>query len=199
MPAEYIEILGGILPDRDLQPNSLIVHQVVEREGAHPRRIDQGAARVIDAKGPGLIILLPVIDKMVKVSLRLVALDVDPQDVITRDNVSVKVNAVLYFRVRDPSRAVLEIEDFLFTHPKISEVAVFGIPDEFYGEEIMAWIQLHAGESATEEEIREYCKGQLAHFKIPKHIRFVDEFPMTVTGKLQKFRMREMVMEEMKQ
>ena len=92
-----------------------------------------------------------------------------------------------------------EIEDFLFTHPKISEVAVFGIPDEFYGEEIMAWIQLHAGETATEEEIRDYCKEQLAHFKIPKHIRFVDEFPMTVTGKLQKFRMREMVMEEMKQ
>ena len=90
-----------------------------------------------------------------------------------------------------------EIEDLLFTHPKISEVAVFGIPDKFYGEEIMAWIQLHAGESATEEEIREYCKGQLAHFKIPTHIRFVDAFPMTVTGKLQKFRMREMVMEEM--
>ena len=91
-----------------------------------------------------------------------------------------------------------EIEDLLFTHPKISEVAVFGIPDEFYGEEIMAWIQLHAGETATEGEIRDYCKGQLAHFKIPKYIRFVDEFPMTVTGKLQKFRMREIVLEEMK-
>ena len=84
-----------------------------------------------------------------------------------------------------------EIEDFLFTHPKISEVAVFGIPDEFYGEEIMAWIQLHAGETATEEEIREYCKGELAHFKVPRYIRFVEEFPMTVTGKVQKFRMRE--------
>ncbi|MGD9254980.1 MAG: AMP-binding protein, partial [Chromatiales bacterium] len=69
--------------------------------------------------------------------------------------------------------------------------------DDFYGEEIMAWIQLHAGETATEEEIRDYCKGQLAHFKIPKHIRFVEEFPMTVTGTLQKFRMREMVMQEM--
>jgi fatty-acyl-CoA synthase len=91
-----------------------------------------------------------------------------------------------------------EIEDFLFTHPKISEVAVFGIPDEFYGEEIMAWIQLHAGETATEEEIREYCKGQLAHFKIPRYIRFVEEFPMTVTGKVQKYRMREMVLEEMR-
>jgi fatty-acyl-CoA synthase len=90
-----------------------------------------------------------------------------------------------------------EIEDFLFTHPKISEVAVFGIPDDFYGEEIMAWIQLHAGETATEEEIREYCKGELAHFKVPRYIRFVEEFPMTVTGKVQKFRMREMVMQEM--
>jgi len=90
-----------------------------------------------------------------------------------------------------------EIEDFLFTHPKISEVAVFGTPDDFFGEEIVAWIQLHAGETATEEEIRDYCKEQLAHFKIPKHIRFVEEFPMTVTGKLQKYRMREIVLEEM--
>ena len=84
-----------------------------------------------------------------------------------------------------------EIEDFLFTHPKIAEVAVFGIPDEFYGEEVMAWIQLHKGSTLSEEEIREYCKGNIAHFKIPKYIWFVDEFPMTVTGKLQKFRMRE--------
>jgi fatty-acyl-CoA synthase len=85
-----------------------------------------------------------------------------------------------------------EIEDFLFTHPKIAEVAVFGVPDDYYGEEVMAWIQLHAGESATEDEIRAFCTGNIAHYKIPKHIRFVDEFPMTVTGKLQKFRMREM-------
>ena len=92
-----------------------------------------------------------------------------------------------------------EIWDFLFTYPKISEVAVFGIPDETYGEEIMAWIQLHAGETATEKEIREYCKGELAHFKIPRYIRFVDEFPMTVTGKVQKFRMREMVVGEMRE
>ena len=92
-----------------------------------------------------------------------------------------------------------EIEDFLFTHPKVSEVAVFGIPDEYFGEEIMAWIQLHEGERATEEEIRAFCKERIAHFKIPKYIRFVDSFPMTVTGKLQKFRMREIAMEEMKE
>ena len=92
-----------------------------------------------------------------------------------------------------------EIEDFLFTHPKVAEVAVFGIPDEFYGEEVMAWIQLHAGETATQEEIREFCKGRIAHFKIPKYIWFVDEFPLTVTGKLQKFRMREIAVEKMKQ
>jgi fatty-acyl-CoA synthase len=89
-----------------------------------------------------------------------------------------------------------EIEEFLFTHPKIAQVAVFGIPDEFYGEEVMAWIQLHAGETATEEEIRAFCKDQIAHFKIPKHIWFVEEFPMTVTGKLQKFRMREIALEK---
>jgi fatty-acyl-CoA synthase len=90
-----------------------------------------------------------------------------------------------------------EIEDFLFTHPKIAQVAVFGIPDEYYGEEVMAWVMLHPGESMDEEELHEYCRDRIAHFKIPSHIWFVDEFPMTVTGKLQKFRMREMALEKM--
>ncbi len=84
-----------------------------------------------------------------------------------------------------------EIEDYLFTHPKISQAAVFGVPDEFYGEEIAAWIELHPGEEMSEEELRAYCAEGLAHFMVPKYLRFVDEFPMTVTGKLQKFRMRE--------
>ncbi len=92
-----------------------------------------------------------------------------------------------------------EIEDFIFTHPKVEEVAVFGIPDEFYGEEVMAWIQLHTGETATADEIRAFCKGKIAHFKVPKHIWFVKEFPMTVTGKLQKFRMREIAAEKLHQ
>ncbi len=91
-----------------------------------------------------------------------------------------------------------EIEDFLFTHPKISEAAVFGVPDEYYGEEIVAWIQLHEGQSATPDEIKNFCAGKIAHFKIPKYIRFVDSFPMTVTGKLQKFRMREMMLKDRK-
>ncbi len=90
-----------------------------------------------------------------------------------------------------------EIEEYLFTHPKIAQVAVFGVADEFYGEEIMAWIELHAGEAASEEEIRAFCKEGLAHFKIPRYIWFVDEFPMTVTGKLQKFRMREIAEERL--
>jgi fatty-acyl-CoA synthase len=92
-----------------------------------------------------------------------------------------------------------EIEAFLFTHPKVAQVAVFGVPDAFYGEEVMAWVQLREGEEATEEEIRAFCKGQIAHFKIPRYVWFVEEFPMTVTGKLQKFRMREMAMEQMAQ
>jgi len=92
-----------------------------------------------------------------------------------------------------------EIEDFLFSHPKIEEVAVFGIPDEYYGEEVMAWVQLHAGETATEEEIREFCKGNIAHFKIPRYIWFVEEFPLTVTGKPQKYRMREIAVQKMTQ
>ncbi len=90
-----------------------------------------------------------------------------------------------------------EIEDYIFTHPKVAEIAVFGIPDEYYGEEIMAWIQLHEGETSTAEEIRDFCQDHIAHFKIPKHIWFVEEFPMTVTGKLQKFRMRELAMEKL--
>jgi fatty-acyl-CoA synthase len=90
-----------------------------------------------------------------------------------------------------------EIEDYMFTHPKAAEVAVFGIPDEYYGEEVMAWIQLHEGATATEDEMKRFCKGKIAHFKIPKYIWFVEEFPMTVTGKLQKFRMREIAMEKL--
>ena len=90
-----------------------------------------------------------------------------------------------------------EIEEVLFTHPKVAQVAVFGVPDEFYGEEVMAWIQLHASQTITELEIREFCKDKLAHFKIPKYLWFVDEFPTTVTGKLQKFRMREIAVEKL--
>jgi fatty-acyl-CoA synthase len=90
-----------------------------------------------------------------------------------------------------------EIEDFIFTHPKVAEVAVFGVPDDYYGEQVMAWIQLRAGESASEEEIREFCKERITHYKIPRYIWFVDEFPVTVTGKLQKFKMREMAMERL--
>lgn len=91
-----------------------------------------------------------------------------------------------------------EIEEFLFSHPKVAQVAVFGIPDEFYGEEVVAWIQLHAGERAKEEELKAFCREEIAHFKVPKQIWFVDEFPMTVTGKLQKFRMREITIKKMR-
>jgi fatty-acyl-CoA synthase len=88
-----------------------------------------------------------------------------------------------------------EIERVLSGHPKVAQAGVIGIPDEFYGEQVMAWIQLHTGETVTEEEIRSYCRDRLAHFKVPAVIRFVEAFPMTVTGKLQKFRMREMAAE----
>ena len=90
-----------------------------------------------------------------------------------------------------------EIEDFLFTHPKVAAVAVFGVPDEYYGEQVMAWVQLHEGERVSEQELRDFCKGSIAHFKIPHYIWFVEEFPMTVTGKLQKFRMRELAIERL--
>ncbi len=87
-----------------------------------------------------------------------------------------------------------EIEEFLHTHPKINDVYVVGLPDERLGESVLAWIQLKTGEQADEEEIRDYCQGKIAHFKIPEYMRFVDEFPMTVTGKVQKFLIREQEM-----
>ena len=94
-----------------------------------------------------------------------------------------------------------EIEDFIFTHPKVAEVAVFGVPDDFYGEQVAAWIELHKdekeGETVTENEIREFCKEEIAHFKIPKYIHFVETFPMTVTGKVQKFKMREEMIKQL--
>ncbi len=88
-----------------------------------------------------------------------------------------------------------EIEEFLHQHPKIADVYVVGLPDARLGEAVLAWIKLKAGESMTENEVRDYCRGQIAHFKIPQYIRFVDAFPMTVTGKVQKFRIREQEIE----
>jgi len=90
-----------------------------------------------------------------------------------------------------------EIEEFLHHHRKIQDVAVFGVPDDRYGEEICAWIKIRAGETLTAEEVREFCSDQIAHYKVPRHIRFVDEFPMTVTGKVQKFIMRERMVAEL--
>ena len=89
-----------------------------------------------------------------------------------------------------------EIEEFLYTHPKVAEVQVVGLPNEYLGEVVLAWIRLRPGETATAAEIREFCQGKIAHFKIPEHIRFVDAFPTTVTGKVQKFKIREQEMRE---
>ena len=90
-----------------------------------------------------------------------------------------------------------EIEEFLFRHPKIQGVACFGVPDSIYGEVLCAWVQLRAGAEANEDAIKVFCKGQIAHYKVPHYVRFVDEFPMTVTGKLQKFIRRERMMREL--
>ena len=90
-----------------------------------------------------------------------------------------------------------EIEEFLYTHPKVADVQVIGVPDERFVEEVMAWVMLKPGETADEEEIREFCKGKIAHYKIPRYVKMASEFPMTVTGKIQKYRMREMSIEEL--
>ncbi|MGA4636391.1 AMP-binding protein [Pseudomonas solani] len=89
-----------------------------------------------------------------------------------------------------------EVEEFFFTHPAVADVQVIGIPCSRYGEELVAWVQLHPGHDATAEALRDWARARIAHFKVPRHFRFVSEFPMTVTGKIQKFRMREISIEE---
>jgi len=90
-----------------------------------------------------------------------------------------------------------EVEEFLYRHPKIAEIQVFGVPDPKFGEELCAWVKLREGETLTEEQVRDFCRGQIAHYKIPRYVRFVSDFPMTVTGKMQKFIMRETMAKEL--
>jgi len=90
-----------------------------------------------------------------------------------------------------------EVEEFLYTHPKVSDVQVIGLPDPKYGEEIMAWVKVKPGEQVSAEELIAFCRGQIAHYKVPRHFKFVDAFPMTVTGKIQKFLMRQQSIEEL--
>jgi fatty-acyl-CoA synthase len=89
-----------------------------------------------------------------------------------------------------------EIEEFLYRHPAIQDVQVFGIPDPRYGEELCAWIKVRDGSTLTDDDVKAFCKDQIAHYKVPRHIRFVNDFPMTVTGKMQKFIMRETMIAE---
>jgi fatty-acyl-CoA synthase len=90
-----------------------------------------------------------------------------------------------------------EVEDFLYTHPDVAEVQVIGVPSERYGEEVMAWVKVRDGASVSTEDLAEFCRGKIATFKIPRLWKFVESFPMTVTGKVQKFRMRELAIEEL--
>jgi fatty-acyl-CoA synthase len=90
-----------------------------------------------------------------------------------------------------------EIEEFLYSHPAVQDVQVIGVPDQKYGEEVMAWVVLKPGSQVDEDGIKDFCRGKIAHFKVPRYVKFTDGFPMTVTGKIQKFKMREMAVEEM--
>jgi fatty-acyl-CoA synthase len=90
-----------------------------------------------------------------------------------------------------------EVEEFIYTHPDVEDVQVIGVPDERYGEELMAWVRLRPGADVDADALREFCRGRIAHFKIPRYVKLVDEFPMTVTGKVQKFKMREAAIEEL--
>ena len=90
-----------------------------------------------------------------------------------------------------------EIEEFLYRHPAVLDIAVVGVPDRRYGEEICACIRLRDGVQATEEDIREFCRGQIAHYKVPRYVRFMDGFPQTITGKTQKYLLRVQLQREL--
>jgi fatty-acyl-CoA synthase len=90
-----------------------------------------------------------------------------------------------------------EVEEFLYTHPDVIDVQVIGVPDVKYGEELCAWVRRVDGSQLTSEQLREWCQGKLAHYKVPRYVRFTGEFPMTVTGKVQKFKMRETSIDEL--
>jgi fatty-acyl-CoA synthase len=90
-----------------------------------------------------------------------------------------------------------EVEEFLYSHPEIADVAVVGVPDERYGEAIMAWVIPRSGATIDPEAIREFCRGRIAHFKVPRYVQATSEFPMTVTGKVQKFKLREQAVEQL--
>src|SRR5262249_42553126 len=90
-----------------------------------------------------------------------------------------------------------EVEEFLYGHPDVADVQVFGVPSERYGEEVVAWVRLREGVTLAEDDLSSYCRGRIATYKIPRYWKFVDEFPMTVTGKIQKFKMREAAVEEL--
>jgi fatty-acyl-CoA synthase len=90
-----------------------------------------------------------------------------------------------------------EIEEFLYTHPDISDVQVIGVPDRVHGEELCAWVRIRSGAGLTSEALQQFCQGKLAHYKIPRYIMFVDGFPMTVTGKIQKFEMRRIAVRDL--
>jgi fatty-acyl-CoA synthase len=90
-----------------------------------------------------------------------------------------------------------EIEEFLYTHPKVSDIQVYGIPDRKFGEQVMASIILKKGMEMTEDEVRAFCKDKIANYKIPRYVRFVDSYPMTASGKIQKFKMRDMAIKEL--
>ena len=90
-----------------------------------------------------------------------------------------------------------EIEEFLYSHPKIADVQIVGVPDLKYGEEVLAWVKLKEGQTASADEVRDFCRDRIAHYKIPRYIKFVEEFPMTVTGKIQKYKIRDAAIEEL--
>jgi fatty-acyl-CoA synthase len=90
-----------------------------------------------------------------------------------------------------------EIEEFLYTHPKISDIQVYGVPDRKFGEQVMAAVILKSGVEMTEDEVRGFCRGRIANYKIPKYVKFVESYPMTASGKIQKFKMRDMAIKEL--
>ena len=163
---------------------------MLEEESLHRRNLKSLRSGIMAGSPCPIEVMRKVIDVMGCRGITIAYGQTETSPVLTQssltDPIEVRVN--IYPR---------EIEEFLFTHPAVAQAAVFGVPDPKYGEELCVWVQLRPGQTATSDDIRAFCRENVAHYKVPRYVKFVTEFPTTVNGKIQKFKMREIMCAEL--